>query len=80
VAHVLAGRVGDVTERANIGPVPRVALTRSEAAAALGMSLPSFERHVQPELRIVRRGSLRLVPVSELERWAEDAAERTVAP
>jgi hypothetical protein len=64
----------------NLAPVPRVALTRSEAAAALGMSLPSFERHVQPELRLVRRGSLRLVPVAELARWADEAAERTVGP
>ena len=57
-------------------PVPRVALTREEAASALGMSLDSFERHVQPELRLIRRGKLRLVPVRELERWADVAAER----
>lgn len=60
------------------GPVPRVALTREEAAAALGMSLDSFERHVQPELRLIRRGKLRLIPVCELERWADGAAERTL--
>ena len=42
--------------------VPRVALSRQEAAVALGMSLDSFERHVQPELRLIRRGKLRLVP------------------
>ena len=46
--------------------------------AALGMSLDSFERHVQPELRLIRRGKLRLVPVAELERWADGAAERTL--
>lgn len=55
--------------------VPRVALTRLEAAAALGMSLDSFERHVQPELKLVRRGKLRLIPVVELERWAIENAE-----
>lgn len=66
-----------MTDRAdNLAPVPRVALTRAEAAASLGMSLDSFERHVQPELRLVRRGSLRIVPVAELARWAEAAAER----
>ena len=59
-------------------PVPRVALTCEEAAASLGMSLDSFERHVQPELRLIRRGKLRLVPVRELERWADSAAERTI--
>jgi excisionase family DNA binding protein len=56
--------------------VSRIALTRSEAAEALGMSLDSFERHAQPELRLVRRGRLRLVPVRELERWLERNAER----
>jgi len=66
-----------MSERPN-SPVPRVALTRAEAAASLGMSLDSFERHVQPELRLIRRGSLRLVPVAELERWAEGAAESTI--
>jgi hypothetical protein len=55
--------------------VPRVALSRQEAAAALGMSLDSFERHVQPELRLIRRGKLRLIPLVELERWAIDNAE-----
>jgi hypothetical protein len=26
---------------------------------------------VQPELRLIRRGRMRLVPVKELERWVE---------
>jgi hypothetical protein len=55
--------------------VPRVALSRQEAAISLGMSIDSFERHVQPELRLIRRGKLRLVPVAELERWASENAE-----
>ncbi len=55
--------------------VPRVALSRQEVALSLGMSLDSFERHVQPELRLIRRGKLRLVPVAELERWANESAE-----
>ena len=42
---------------------------------SLGMSLDSFERHVQPELRLIRRGKLRLVPLAELERWANENAE-----
>jgi hypothetical protein len=57
---------------------PRLALTRSEAAAALGMSINSFERHVQPELRLVRRGSLWLIPVREIERWLADNADLAV--
>jgi hypothetical protein len=67
-----------MTERPETSPIPRVALTRDEAAAAVGMSLDSFERHVQPELRLIRRGKLRLVPITELERWADAAAERTI--
>lgn len=63
---------------AGLAPIPRIALTRAEAAAALGMSLDSFERHVQPELRLVRRGSMRLVPVAELGRWVADVAEPTL--
>jgi hypothetical protein len=57
---------------------PRLALTRAEAAASLGMSLDSFERYVQPDLRYVRRGRLRLVPVRELERWLDANATRTL--
>lgn len=62
----------------DVAPIPRAALTRNEAAAAIGMSLDSFERHVQPTIRIVRLGRMRLVPVSELERWLDEHAERTL--
>jgi len=63
---------------ADTAPIPRLALTREEAAASLGMSLDSFERHVQPTICMVRRGRLRRVPVAELARWADDNAERTL--
>lgn len=62
----------------NDRPVPRITLTAAEAADALGMSLDSLERYVQPEVRIVRRGRLRLFPVRELERWASSNAARTL--
>jgi hypothetical protein len=59
--------------------IPRIALTREEAAEALGMGcVDSFERYVQPHVRMIRCGRMRLVPVKELERWAEDSAERTL--
>jgi excisionase family DNA binding protein len=61
-----------------IGRVPRVALTRAEAASALGISVDSFERYVQPEIRHIRRGRLRLVPVRELERWLDSNAARVL--
>jgi hypothetical protein len=54
-----------------IQPVPRYTLTRREAAAALSISLNHFERHVQPELKVVPLGQLILIPVSELERWVQ---------
>jgi hypothetical protein len=59
-------------------PVPRVALTREEAAASVGMSLDSFERHVQPDVRIIRLGRMRLIAVAELARWADEAGEDTL--
>ena len=54
-----------------VQPVPRLLLTRKEAAAALGMSLNHFERHVQPELKVVICGQLVLIPIRELERWVQ---------
>ena len=64
--------------RANHVASPRLALTRAEAAQALGISIDSFERYVQPEIRLVRRNSIRLVPVRELERWVDENAARTI--
>ena len=60
-------------------PLPRIGLTREEAAAAIGMSLDSFERHVQPTLRLVRLGRMRVVPVRELERWLGEHAGRALS-
>ena len=57
--------------------VPRMLLTRNEAAAALGMSLSHFQRHVQPHVRCVYSGQLRLFRLRDLERWADrEACER----
>jgi excisionase family DNA binding protein len=63
----------------DVAPIPRVALTRTEAAASLGMSLDSFERWVQPSIRLVYLGKMRLVPISELQAWVESHAERTLS-
>ena len=61
-----------------VQPVPRLLLTRREAAAALGMSLNHFARHVQPELKVVLSGQLVLIPVRELERWVQRHARMLV--
>ncbi len=58
--------------------VPRLALTLDEAAAAIGISRDSFDRHVKLELRLVRRGRLVLVPVAELNGWLERSAALTL--
>jgi hypothetical protein len=52
--------------------VPRMLLTRREAAAALGVSLRHFQRHVQPFVPCVYSGQLRLYRPRDLERWADD--------
>jgi hypothetical protein len=51
-------------------------LTRKEAAGALGMSLRHFQRHVQPYVRCVYSGQLRLYRLRDLERWADGEACR----
>ena len=62
--HQLVDAPGLAGER--LGGSQRRSLTKDEAAASLGMSPDSFERYVQPELRLVRRGRLRVFPVEEL--------------
>lgn len=54
----------------------RLALTKAEAAEAIGISVDHLERHVLPDVRIVRSGRLRLVPVAELEAWLDRNAAR----
>lgn len=56
----------------------RIALTKSEAATAIGCSTDFFEQHVQPDLRVVREGRKVLIPVAELERWVTERASRTL--
>ncbi len=56
----------------------RLALSKAEAAQALGVSVDFFEDHVVSELRIVRRGRRRLIPMRELERWLDTSASRVL--
>jgi hypothetical protein len=60
-----------MTRRGEQSPVPRVALRVGEAAESLGVSEDFFAGYVKPELRWIRKGSLKLVALSELQRWAE---------
>lgn len=56
-------------------PIPRLALTPPEAAAAIGVGPDFFDANVRPRLRLIREGRKVLVPVVELERWVEETAE-----
>jgi hypothetical protein len=44
------------------------------------VSIDTLERHIQPSLRIIRVGRLRLIPVTELARWCDQHAEHTIQP
>ncbi len=59
-------------------PIPRIALTPPEAAAAIGVGPDFFDASVAPELRVIRRGRKRLVPGAELERWTAENASRVL--
>jgi hypothetical protein len=56
----------------------RLGLQKPKAAEALSISVDPFERYVQDEVRVIRRGRLRLYPVAELERWVEANADRVL--
>jgi hypothetical protein len=67
--------------RAGAAPQPavtRLAFSKREAAAALGISVDHLERHIWPELRVVRSGRRTFVPVCELDAWLDRSAERTL--
>jgi excisionase family DNA binding protein len=58
--------------------IPQLALRPEQAARALGVSRSFFFAEILPELRVVRCGRLRLVPLRSLEDWLEQHAARTL--
>lgn len=66
----------DRTKRATTVARSPLLVSRQDAAKMLAMGLSTFERYVQPELRLIRVGRSRLVPINELERWVERNAYR----
>jgi excisionase family DNA binding protein len=54
---------------------PALALTVEQACAALSVSWDTFNEHIAADLKIVRIGRRKLVPVSELQRWLDEHAE-----
>jgi hypothetical protein len=57
-------------------PGRRLALRRTEAAKALGVSAEFFAEHVAHELKWIRRGRVVLVDVREVERWLAENERR----
>jgi hypothetical protein len=58
----------------SVRPAAPLLLKREDAARAMAMSLDSFERHVEPHLKRVHVGRMRLIPVAELKRFVTDEA------
>lgn len=76
-AELLAGQF-DQSEPSLPADPSRLTLTKAEAAESLGVSVDHLERHVLPELRVVRSGRLRLIPFAELQRWIDAHAGRAL--
>ena len=57
-------------------PIPRIALTPPEAAASIGVGPDFFDAEVAPDLKVIRRGRKRLIPITELERWTYENAHK----
>jgi hypothetical protein len=56
----------------------RAALSKDEAAEALGVSVDYLEKHVLPDLATVRKGARVLIPVKELEGWLDRTAGKAL--
>ena len=56
-------------------PPPALALTVEQAAAALSVSWDTWKEHIEPDVRIVRVGRRKLIPVTELQAWLDAHAE-----
>ena len=54
--------------------MPALALRRAEAAAALGVSLETFDQHIRPHVAAVQVGTVTLYPVGELRRFLTENA------
>jgi excisionase family DNA binding protein len=54
---------------------PPVAVNTTRAAEMLSVSRDTFRERIEPELKIVRMGARKLIPVAELQRWVAENAE-----
>jgi excisionase family DNA binding protein len=67
--------VSDAIRQRATYELPKLALSIQEACGALGISHDLWKEHVAHEVRVVRLGRRRLVPVAELQKWLADHAE-----
>jgi hypothetical protein len=51
--------------------VPALALRRAEAAAAVGVSVETFDAHVRPFVPAARVGGVTIYPVAGLAAWLD---------
>src|ERR1019366_2180290 len=78
-----AGRPEEVAGYNRDGPTlaaknrsaPALALSVEQACEALGVSWDTWRAHIEPDVRLVRLGRRKLIPVSELQAWLERHAE-----
>ncbi len=68
-----------VSDVGSTSGVPRLALTPTQAAEALSVSPDFFRDHVAAELRWTYRGRKKLVAVTELQRWLDASAAKTLS-
>jgi excisionase family DNA binding protein len=50
-------------------------LSVEQACEALGVSWDTWRAHIEPDVRLVRLGRRKLIPVSELQAWLDRHAE-----
>lgn len=78
LAEIGAAVVARLDNRETDSSEMPLTLTETAAAKRLGVSAGFFKAYVLPELRVIRRGSRVLIPVSQLEHWIERNATRTI--
>jgi hypothetical protein len=71
-AHTFSSLTAKPPKPTRRAPVPRLAFNQKEAAA-LGISVDHFERHIMTHVPTVYSGSLRLNPCKVLEEWLEES-------
>lgn len=59
-------------------PSTALAVGREDAAALLGVSVDTFERHVLPDLRVAQAGRRQIVSIRELDAWLESKSARAL--